>query len=581
LARCAQPQKAAPPPARGGSAPGPASDPDDIEALHSALKALQIKLETRRAAVLEAAGMPSDTCRRSADPWSRRRAVVLEAAGMLDDDILGGDDDSWQVRDVLRQDEEARQLHDQTEQLRAKIQRVRFESANETGFADADGTKAVLGVTSGLKLPTKPCPLVSTRNKIATLIDSYHTRGVADRLIEQEVAKRRLPLLKAAGIEYSRWGPGLPREQEQALRSAVKKELELPRLGLVDAGGQSQHPDGQQMLSRGHRHGFIAAVTAAFADHYPLKLRPQHFWLLITQAVATHVDLNAEAVRESWVAHEGKQKLKVRCDEFTLGDGENDWASVVSGKPDCFATQIAANTVEGVAEARAPGFSGTAAAEDIAQKIVVMDICKNYFSYGMMTMCGFPQITLDGTVEDWLLLRESAERLLTRCEPEFAACWAKSLLPVLDKFSAARKGEEVDAMFWNSMCKLGGTHGSGATTWFNGWFNIFFPYINRRENEFCQPYSPDQRYVSTEDVGNDANKHTGERARGPDCETFGSGMSQAPVEWEYYGEKIPLEFNAGFIGAAQDVETLEITPNVGWYITYKLPEGAERSADDY
>ena len=45
-------------------------------------------------------------------------------------------------------------------------------------------------------------------------------------------------------------------------------------------------------------------------------------------------------------------------------------------------------------------------------------------------------------------------------------------------------------------------------------------------------------------------------------------------------EKIPLEFNAGFIGAAQDVETLEITPNVGWYITYKLPEGAERSADD-
>lgn len=58
-------------------------------------------------------------------------------------------------------------------------------------------------------------------------------------------------------------------------------------------------------------------------------------------------------------------------------------------------------------------------------------------------------------------------------------------------------------------------------------------------------------------------------------------MSRAPVEWEYYGEKIPLEFNAGFIGAAQDAQTLEITPNVGWYIMYKLPEGAERSADGY
>ena len=55
---------------------------------------------------------------------------------------------------------------------------------------------------------------------------------------------------------------------------------------LIDAGGKRSHPN-ELMLAGGHHHGFIAAVTAAFANHCPLVLRPQHFWLLLAQAVAT------------------------------------------------------------------------------------------------------------------------------------------------------------------------------------------------------------------------------------------------------------------------------------------------------
>ena len=54
-------------------------------------------------------------------------------------------------------------------------------------------------------------------------------------------------------------------------------------------GGLSSHPDDERVLVGGHEHGFIAAVTAAFRDHYPLSLKPQHFWLMIAQAVAVHV----------------------------------------------------------------------------------------------------------------------------------------------------------------------------------------------------------------------------------------------------------------------------------------------------
>eukprot|EP00747_Dinoflagellata_sp_TGD_P162443 gnl/TRDRNA2_/TRDRNA2_180066_c0_seq1.p1 gnl/TRDRNA2_/TRDRNA2_180066_c0~~gnl/TRDRNA2_/TRDRNA2_180066_c0_seq1.p1 ORF type:complete len:503 (-),score=116.03 gnl/TRDRNA2_/TRDRNA2_180066_c0_seq1:90-1481(-) len=360
----------------------------------------------------------------------------------------------------------------------------------------------------------------------------------------------------------------LPAEALASIPSAERIE-QLAKGNLIDTGAKSTHAPEERMLVYGHEHGFISAVTAAFKDHYPLALRPQHFWLMVAQGVATHVDLNAEAVRTNWVKHEGKKTLEVRCDEFVLGQ-PNDWASTVSGKPDSFAVQIAANTVAGVAEALAPPFSDTTSVEDIAQKIVVMDICKNYFDYKCTTMCGFPEITMEGSEHDWVLLRQAAERLLQRCKPDFAAKWGTALLPLLDKLLAARRGE-VDATFWNSLCKRGGTSGSGARTWFNGWINVFFPYVERRENRYCVPYSADAGYVQEGLVYDKRYGMGGGRGiGGPDCEDFPSGMSCAPVEWAYYERSINLDFNAGFVGATQDAESLQIRPAVGWFITKRV-----------
>merc|ERR1719393_1098675 len=98
-------------------------------------------------------------------------------------------------------------------------------------------------------------------------------------------------------------------------------------------------------------------------------------------------------------------------------------------------------------------------------------------------MCGFPRVTLEGTADDWALLRDHAERLVSsRCDERWAGQWLASLLPLLDKIldeykHGAAGTAAADEPFWNSMCKRGGTSGSGARTWFNGWFNILFPYI--------------------------------------------------------------------------------------------------------
>merc|ERR1711920_412695 len=88
--------------------------------------------------------------------------------------------------------------------------------------------------------------------------------------------------------------------------------------GLVDAGGMFNFSPDATVLDKVHPHGFIAAATAAFASHYPLAIRPQHFWLMILQATAVHVAQHAEEVRERWVHHEGKKELAVSCDDFSF-----------------------------------------------------------------------------------------------------------------------------------------------------------------------------------------------------------------------------------------------------------------------
>jgi hypothetical protein len=50
------------------------------------------------------------------------------------------------------------------------------------------------------------------------------------------------------------------------------------------------------------------------------------------------------------------------------------------------------------------------------------------------------------------------------------------------------------------MIKLGGTTGSGAKTYFNGWINIFFPYMKTKmarmvKNNYVQPYSSKNGYA--------------------------------------------------------------------------------------
>jgi hypothetical protein len=297
--------------------------------------------------------------------------------------------------------------------------------------------------------------------------------------------------------------------------------------------------------TRSLKNQYVNMAYEAFNAHYGFVLNPSQLFLLIMHQIAMHVNQNAEELRPQFVTFSGKKTLTV---EVPGSPTNQQWAEIVG----TFRDKIAAETVPDTQLLfTVQDFSCSTTAEKIAGDITLMDVCQEFFDYKMMTMCGIPYFVLEGSVEDWQLLREKAEQVISRKTlPSFANNWLPILLPLLDKLLNARKGEEVDLKFWNDFFKLDARHGSGGYTFVNGWINCFFPVTKEKSwNRFCVPYD-------TIEI---------DRQAGCDIADFTSGMSSAPVEWTRLSEVIPMRFFAGFVGG-KVVHSDCIRPEVGWCI---------------
>ena len=178
--------------------------------------------------------------------------------------------------------------------------------------------------------------------------------------------------------------------------------------------------------------GFLQAIHSAFAYHFPLMLSPDDVWVTIAQGFALHVNTNAEALRKQFVQHEGKEYIEIQRDNFRKGSPDNDWI----GGFDEFSDKIA-KFIGTKRDLLVSKFSTTGIIEKAASEVVLMGAMQSYFEYGCRTCCGIPNITLLGTVEDWVSIRTRAQAL-----GEFdCVWWIDNLLPVLDQFVAAAQGK--------------------------------------------------------------------------------------------------------------------------------------------
>lgn len=220
-----------------------------------------------------------------------------------------------------------------------------------------------------------------------------------------------------------------------------------------------------QLVANVHFHPVMAAVDLAFREHRPLVLSPDMLWLLIAQGFANHVNVHAEELRPRLVKHSGKPVVVVRRDDFFKGSPENPWPEVFAE----FSRHIREHIGEATHDLLLPAFSTTGSVECAAAQVVLLDAMQSFFAFEVHTMCGIPQIVLEGTLNDWQELANRARKL----EAYGLNWWMGVLVPILDEFVAAARGAR-NLRFWQSIYKQGAESGGPYAT---GWITAFFPYL--------------------------------------------------------------------------------------------------------
>ena len=304
---------------------------------------------------------------------------------------------------------------------------------------------------------------------------------------------------------------------------------------------------GSLLFRQGPVNPLIAAMHAAYQQHYPVVISPDVIWLTITQGLARHVRLNAEELRHKFVSHVGQEELVVRRDDFIKGSPENPWPEAFEKFSELIRELIGRDRHElFVAD-----FSTTTPTNRAAMEVVLFDAMQPYCRYTFLGLCGIPSIVLEGTPDDWHAITERVKRFgefgLTR--------WVNELVPILEAIASSARGN-ADPDFWDDMYMWGK---SGCNPpYVRGWIKLLFPYVKA-------PVDGIVRLIPSPLF------HEDPRSWAPAPDGFPTGHSDAPFEWLYRSEKFDMRFVGGLLGVAQDEDTLALRPEIGWAICDDAP----------
>lgn len=322
---------------------------------------------------------------------------------------------------------------------------------------------------------------------------------------------------------------------------------------------------------------FLFAARMAHAEHRPLVLTPDAVWLCLAQGFAQHVNLHAEELRGRFVGHDGREPLIVQENTFIKGSPDNPWPLVFTQ----FSRQIAGR-IGRQRDLIVCDFSTTGPIERAASEIVLMDAMQSYFDYVLQWICGIPEVTLAGTVDDWRSIHRRAQHFA-----EYGLeWWTAVLLPALEQIIAAASGRP-DIPFWRSFFNSATSGGCDPTTRISGWILLLFPYLtggcddpSLRANSFIT----DARGASPVHRRGGPASWISRPCVEPD--SFPLGLARAPMLWKSEHADYAMELIGGFVGVAQDNRDLALTPTIGWAVrdqgdAARVPQPRPRARDPY
>lgn len=134
--------------------------------------------------------------------------------------------------------------------------------------------------------------------------------------------------------------------------------------------------------------------------------------------------------------------------------------------------EIQKNLVGGnVREWILPNFSTTKENDTIVGSVIMMGAFQKYFEYKFSLMCGLPEVTLLGEVEDYIKLKEKVSDLKKYdAGDKLMIKLTDLLLPICDELIDSAKGKP-NLDFWGKICHY--ISGGSGPSYLSGWICAF------------------------------------------------------------------------------------------------------------
>lgn len=226
----------------------------------------------------------------------------------------------------------------------------------------------------------------------------------------------------------------------------------LPRLGLAN--------------------GFVQTVEYAYSSHHNLVIRPDDVWLAIMIQFSAYVQSHADELQSKLMRHVTEEKIVL-----TLST-DKDVKEIDQGEAALkFMAEAEQHLQDSVYGWVTPGFSTTTPTDRVVGAMVLLATLRPYVSCEEETECGIPQVTLQGTVEDWQSIEVRAKRLVEfECKEGLMAKWLGMLSPVLEQLTLSASGKP-NREWWNVICSHV-ERGSG-DSFISGWLSVFCVFDNK------------------------------------------------------------------------------------------------------
>lgn len=220
--------------------------------------------------------------------------------------------------------------------------------------------------------------------------------------------------------------------------------------------------------------GFVDTVFYSYQKHHNLIIRPDDIWTAIAVQFSLYVNANAKELRHSFVNFDGKKELQVK------------FGVPVDQVPiEKFISKILNLTRENINPSIygwiSPNFTTTTKNDKVTAGVTLLSTVKHYFTYTLMSvLCGIPEATILGTVDDWKEIRKRVEKLkdFELNGKDVMAKWSSMLVRILDQFVSVKEGNHPDSVFWKQALRIDYKMidlicDQVETSYLNGWITTF------------------------------------------------------------------------------------------------------------